>query len=36
MKTREIEVHQACVGVIIRQLIKYSNVGGEVLVLCPD
>jgi hypothetical protein len=31
-----MEVHQACVGVIVRELNKYSNAGGEVDVLCPD
>ena len=36
IKKREIEVHQACIGVIVRDLNKYSNVGGEVEVLCPD
>ena len=36
IKKREMEVHQACVGVIVRELNKYSNAGGEVDVLCPE
>ena len=36
IKKRDMEVHQACVGVIVRELNKYSNAGGEVDVLCPD
>jgi hypothetical protein len=31
-----MEVHQACIGVIARELNKYSNAWGEVDVLCPD
>ena len=31
-----MEVHQACVGIIARELNKYSNAWGEVDVLCPD
>ena len=30
-----MDVHQACIGVIVRELNKYSNVGGEVQILCP-
>ena len=36
IKKREMEVHQACIGVMVRELNKYSYVGGEVDVLCPD
>ena len=36
IKKREMEVHQACIGVIVCELNKHSNTGGEVLVLCPD
>ena len=36
IKKREMEVHQACIGVIVRELNKHSNTGGEVLVQCPD
>ena len=31
-----MEVHQACIGVIVRMLNMYSKRGGEVDVLCPD
>jgi hypothetical protein len=36
IKKREMEVHQACIGIIARELNKYSNAMGEVDVLCPD
>ena len=36
IKKREMELHQACIGVIVRELNKHSNTGGEVLVQCPD
>ena len=36
IKKREMDVHQACIGVVVRELNKYSNKGGEVLVPCPD
>jgi hypothetical protein len=36
IKKREMEVHQACVGVIVCELKIYSNAGGEVDLLCPD
>ena len=36
IKDRVIEIHQAGIGVIVRQLNLYSNFGQEVNVLCPD
>ena len=36
IKQREMEVHQGCIGVLVRELNKFSRVGGEVDVLCPD
>ena len=36
IKKQEMKVHQACIGVIVCELNKHSNTGGEVLVLCPD
>ena len=36
IKKREMEVHQACIGVIVRDMNKYSSKGGEAQVLCPD
>ena len=36
IKKREMEVHQACIGVRVRMLNMYSKRGGEVDVLCPD
>ena len=36
IKKREMDVHQACIGVIVCQLNELSKKGGEVNVLCPD
>jgi hypothetical protein len=36
IKKREMDVHQACIGVIVRDLNKYSDKGGEQPILCPD
>ena len=36
IKKREMDVHQACVGVWVRDLNQYSSLGSEVDVLCPD
>ena len=35
-KKREMDVHQACIGVIVRELNKFSNEGEEVMVPCLD
>lgn len=36
IKRREMEVHQGCIGVLVRELNKYSCVDGKVDVLFPD
>ena len=36
IKKREMEVHLACTGVIVRMLSMYSKMAGNVDVLCPD
>jgi len=36
IKVRSMQVHQACVGVLVREMNKYSSPGKEVNVLCPD
>jgi hypothetical protein len=36
IRQREMEVHQGCIGIIVRELNKYSKIGGTVNVLFPD
>jgi len=36
IKKREMDIHQACIGILVRDMNKYSSVGCEVNVLCPD
>ena len=36
IKVRSMQVHQACVGVLVRDMNKYSSPGSEVNVLCPN
>lgn len=36
LKRREMEVHQGCIGVLVRELNKYSRAEGKVQVLFPD
>ncbi len=36
IKKREMDIHQACIGVWVRDMNKYSSLGSEVNVLCPD
>ena len=38
IKKREMDVHQACIGILVRHMNKYrdSSVGSEMNVQCPD
>jgi hypothetical protein len=36
IKKREMDVHQACIGVLVRDMNKYSSLDSEVNVQCPD
>ena len=36
IKKRTMEVHQACVDIFVRDMNKYSSLGSQVPVLCPD
>ena len=36
IKKREMDMHQACIGIWVRDMNKYSSFGSEVNVQCPD
>jgi hypothetical protein len=36
IKKREMEIHQACIGIWVRDMNKYSSLGSEVNVQCSD
>ena len=36
IKKREMDMHQACIGIWVRDMNKYSSLGSEVNVQCSD